>query len=199
MKSSHPGAGPRQPHSQARRAFARQAGTPAAPRRCCPHVTPPAGGAEQNPAAPGAQRGGAAARSHPAPPSYIHAGLKTHAPGQHDYPQFLADWSKLLTERGARRRRAAFPAARGAGHRRRARHLQGRRRLPEHGRSRDARRLPAARRRPRQHPRRAVRPGSRAFARHRRRRQEARRGELHARSRRPLHRSSTRPTRSCRG
>ena len=33
---------------------------------------------------------------------YIRAGLKTHAPGQHDYPQFLADWSKILTERGAR-------------------------------------------------------------------------------------------------
>lgn len=32
---------------------------------------------------------------------YIRAGLKTHAPGQHDYPQFLADWSKILTERGA--------------------------------------------------------------------------------------------------
>ncbi len=32
---------------------------------------------------------------------YIQAGLKTHEPGQHDYPQFLADWSKLLTEHGA--------------------------------------------------------------------------------------------------
>ncbi len=32
---------------------------------------------------------------------YIWAGLKSHGPGQHDYPQFLADWSKLLTERGA--------------------------------------------------------------------------------------------------
>ncbi len=31
----------------------------------------------------------------------IYAGLKTHAAGQHDYPQFLADWSKILTERGA--------------------------------------------------------------------------------------------------
>ena len=31
----------------------------------------------------------------------IQAGLKTHAEGQHDYPQFLADWSKLLTNRGA--------------------------------------------------------------------------------------------------
>jgi type 1 glutamine amidotransferase len=32
---------------------------------------------------------------------YVWAGLKTHGPGQHDYPQFLADWSKLLTEKGA--------------------------------------------------------------------------------------------------
>ena len=32
---------------------------------------------------------------------YIWAGLKSHYPGQHDYPQFLADWSKLLTENGA--------------------------------------------------------------------------------------------------
>jgi type 1 glutamine amidotransferase len=32
---------------------------------------------------------------------FIYAGLKTHAEGQHDYPQFLADWSKLLTNRGA--------------------------------------------------------------------------------------------------
>src|SRR5207237_9626582 len=32
---------------------------------------------------------------------YIRAGLKTHGPGQHDYPQYLADWSKVLTERGA--------------------------------------------------------------------------------------------------
>jgi type 1 glutamine amidotransferase len=32
---------------------------------------------------------------------YLRAGLKTHFPGQHDYPQFLADWSKLLTEKGA--------------------------------------------------------------------------------------------------
>jgi type 1 glutamine amidotransferase len=32
---------------------------------------------------------------------YIWAGLKTHNEGQHDYPQFLADWSKLLTARGA--------------------------------------------------------------------------------------------------
>ena len=32
---------------------------------------------------------------------YIWTGLKSHGAGQHDYPQFLADWSKLLTERGA--------------------------------------------------------------------------------------------------
>jgi type 1 glutamine amidotransferase len=32
---------------------------------------------------------------------YLWAGLKSHGMGQHDYPQFLADWSKLLTERGA--------------------------------------------------------------------------------------------------
>jgi type 1 glutamine amidotransferase len=32
---------------------------------------------------------------------YIWAGLKSHGAGQHDYPQFLADWSKLLTARGA--------------------------------------------------------------------------------------------------
>lgn len=32
---------------------------------------------------------------------YIRAGLKTHGPGKHDYPQFLADWSKVLTEHGA--------------------------------------------------------------------------------------------------
>jgi len=33
---------------------------------------------------------------------YIWAGLKSHYAGQHDYPQFLADWSKILTEHGAR-------------------------------------------------------------------------------------------------
>ena len=32
---------------------------------------------------------------------YIWAGLKSHAEGQHDYPQFLADWSKILTTHGA--------------------------------------------------------------------------------------------------
>lgn len=32
---------------------------------------------------------------------YIWGGLKSHGDGQHDYPQFLADWSKILTEHGA--------------------------------------------------------------------------------------------------
>jgi type 1 glutamine amidotransferase len=32
---------------------------------------------------------------------FIWGGLKSHAEGQHDYPQFLADWSKLLTAHGA--------------------------------------------------------------------------------------------------
>ena len=32
---------------------------------------------------------------------YIWAGLKSHYGGQHDYPQFLADWSKILTEHGS--------------------------------------------------------------------------------------------------
>jgi type 1 glutamine amidotransferase len=32
---------------------------------------------------------------------YLWAGLKSHLAGQHDYPQFLADWSKILTEHGA--------------------------------------------------------------------------------------------------
>lgn len=58
----------------------------------------------------GAQSGSAAGyRGAPLPPGqnpngmhiYIWAGLKSHFQGQHDYPQFLADWSKLLTEHGA--------------------------------------------------------------------------------------------------
>jgi len=32
---------------------------------------------------------------------YLRAGLKSHGTGLHDYPQFLADWSKVLTDRGA--------------------------------------------------------------------------------------------------
>jgi hypothetical protein len=32
---------------------------------------------------------------------YIRSGLKSHGAGSHDYPQFLSDWSKVLTEHGA--------------------------------------------------------------------------------------------------
>jgi type 1 glutamine amidotransferase len=32
---------------------------------------------------------------------YLWGGLKSHGAGQHDYPQFMADWSKLLTDKGA--------------------------------------------------------------------------------------------------
>ncbi|MPZ18940.1 MAG: hypothetical protein GEV06_13645 [Luteitalea sp.] len=32
---------------------------------------------------------------------FIRAGEKTHGPGEHDYPRFLEDWKKLLTDRGA--------------------------------------------------------------------------------------------------
>lgn len=40
---------------------------------------------------------------------FLWTGLKTHGPGEHDYPQFLADWSKLLTEHGARVNGALHP------------------------------------------------------------------------------------------
>ena len=63
-------------------------------------VLPFAGAQSGNPAGP---------QGAPLPPGqnprgmhvYLWAGLKSHLPGQHDYPQFLADWSKLLTEHGA--------------------------------------------------------------------------------------------------
>ena len=32
---------------------------------------------------------------------FIRASEKTHGAGEHDYPQFLRDWTKLLNERGA--------------------------------------------------------------------------------------------------
>jgi len=58
--------------------------------------------AQQPPGQPAAQQPQAAAPQGPPPMHiYIRSGLKTHGPGQHDYPQFLADWSKILTERGA--------------------------------------------------------------------------------------------------
>jgi putative membrane-bound dehydrogenase-like protein len=33
---------------------------------------------------------------------FIRAGVKTHGPGQHDHPRFLADWKELLNQRGAK-------------------------------------------------------------------------------------------------
>jgi type 1 glutamine amidotransferase len=53
------------------------------------------------PAGQGQGRGGGGQAAPTGPHVYIRAGLKTHGPGQHDYPQFLADWSKVLTERNA--------------------------------------------------------------------------------------------------
>jgi type 1 glutamine amidotransferase len=50
---------------------------------------------------PAGQQAPTATQGPPAMHVYIRSGLKTHGPGQHDYPQFLADWSKILTERGA--------------------------------------------------------------------------------------------------
>lgn len=58
--------------------------------------------AQQTPPDQSAARGGRGGPPAPTGPHiYIRAGLKTHGPGQHDYPQFLADWSKILTERNA--------------------------------------------------------------------------------------------------
>jgi type 1 glutamine amidotransferase len=55
------------------------------------------------PAAPQGRGGGRGAPADATTPLrvYIYAGMKTHAVGQHDYPQFLADWSKILQDRGA--------------------------------------------------------------------------------------------------
>jgi type 1 glutamine amidotransferase len=57
--------------------------------------------AEQQPAAvPSAEAAVQAGDTRPMH-VYIRSGLKSHGPGLHDYPQFLADWSKLLTDHGA--------------------------------------------------------------------------------------------------
>ena len=62
------------------------------------------------PRSAGAQSGNATGSPGAPPPQgqnpqglhvYLWTGLKSHLPGQHDYPQFLADWSKILTEHGA--------------------------------------------------------------------------------------------------
>lgn len=43
---------------------------------------------------------------------FIRSGPKTHGPGQHDSPRFLAEWTKLLNDRGAKATgRNGFPTA----------------------------------------------------------------------------------------
>jgi type 1 glutamine amidotransferase len=73
---------------------AQQAAAPAAPAA-----------AQQTPGGRGQGRGPGGIQASPfsTPPIrvFIYAGLKTHGEGQHDYPQFLADWSKLLMNRNA--------------------------------------------------------------------------------------------------
>ena len=81
----------------------------------------PAPGAGAPGAAPaqgagGGRRGGGGGAPQVANPNgirvFIRAGLKSHGEGQHDYPQFLADWSKVLTDHGARVMGALqFPSA----------------------------------------------------------------------------------------
>src|SRR4030095_2878350 len=58
-------------------------------------------GANQNPDAEIPQARQSVTMPWPPLHIYIRGGLKSHGPGLHDYPQFMADWSKLLTERGA--------------------------------------------------------------------------------------------------
>src|SRR5688500_19730197 len=77
------------------------AGTTMIGQQTAAPATPP--GATQPAGRGGQGRGGVQASPFSTPPVrvFLYAGLKTHAEGQHDYPQFLADWSKLLTNRNA--------------------------------------------------------------------------------------------------
>jgi len=84
------------------------AGTTTIAQQDAPQTTPqtaPAAGAQQPGGRGGQGRGQQGPQASPfsTPPVrvFIYAGLKTHAEGQHDYPQFLADWSKLLMNRNA--------------------------------------------------------------------------------------------------
>ena len=63
------------------------------------------------------------------------SGLKSHGEGAHDYPQFSADWSKLLTDHGALVDGSLhFPSAQELANDRRDGDVQGRRRLHDgHG------------------------------------------------------------------
>jgi type 1 glutamine amidotransferase len=68
-------------------------------------TTPAAPAGAQQPGGRGGRGQGGGIQQSPfsTPPVriFLYAGLKTHAEGQHDYPQFLADWSKLLMNRNA--------------------------------------------------------------------------------------------------
>jgi type 1 glutamine amidotransferase len=66
-------------------------------------AAPPAPAGAQGAEGRGGRGGGVQQSPFSTPPVrvFIYAGLKTHAEGQHDYPQFLADWSKLLMNRNA--------------------------------------------------------------------------------------------------
>jgi type 1 glutamine amidotransferase len=57
--------------------------------------------APQQPAVPSAAPAALAADAPRPIHVYIRAGLKSHGEGLHDYPQFIADWSKILTDHGA--------------------------------------------------------------------------------------------------
>ena len=96
---------------------------------------------------------------------YLRVGIKSHGPGQHDYPQFIADWSNLLTERGAIVDGGLhFPTREGVVRRERHRHVQGRRRLHEPPRERATlESFLQARRRARQLPRHTLRPTIRQY------------------------------------
>ena len=74
--------------------IAQQAAPPAAPS---PGAQPPGGRGQ------GRGQQGPQASPFNTPPIriFLYGGLKTHAEGQHDYPQFVADWSKLLMNRNA--------------------------------------------------------------------------------------------------
>ena len=80
----------------------------AAPQGTTPTAQPAPAAPGQQPGVRGQQPGGRGQQQPQASPFstppvrvFIYSGLKTHAEGQHDYPQFLADWSKLLMNRNA--------------------------------------------------------------------------------------------------
>ena len=79
------------------------AGTSIIAQQAAPPAPPAPAGAQGEGRGGRGGRGGVQQSPFSTPPVrvFIYAGLKTHAEGQHDYPQFLADWSKLLMNRNA--------------------------------------------------------------------------------------------------